>query len=197
MTAHHDDDLMAEIRAALDVEPPPGFTTRLRTRLEETSSHRGVWGWQWRRLGVAAGVVLVMGVFGWWSWPDRDRQDLASGTATHADILLDRAAAGVRPAIESSPPLTVESRPPMPIREPVVHASIAEAVTEPEIVLDARQTVLLQALLDRVRAGDLILPGEPGMPSADKPVVIQPLPLLEAVRISEVTIEPLPNMAGS
>ena len=58
MTDRHVDDLLADLRSALDVQPSPGFAAGVRARIEQPRA--SFWSWRTIAAGTALGAAAVV-----------------------------------------------------------------------------------------------------------------------------------------
>ena len=190
-----------ELQSILAVDPSPALTAGVRARIaEEPEPH--AW-WLFWRLAIAfAAAVVVVAVF-----VARPRERTA--TPTRASIATQQSPAVGRTTPGRADNQTFVRAQPQPSsnQEPgnqraarrrgttrAVEATLATATAAPDadIVIDARESAALRALIAGVRAGRVDL--ERAL-HASAPAPVE-LPALTTIAIAPITIEPLVSEEG-
>lgn len=188
MTEPHD-DLLAEIRESLRVDPAPGFTRGVLDRIEANRAS------SWRPWELAAAAVVVIGV-------GLTTALLMSRPLPADDVGVTAARVGnVRGALPADEPRagadaapTVPSGPPVATRRS--RGSVPASKTrQPEVLIPSDQAVLLQRLLEDVAEGRVVVP--PRHAALDEPITISALQPPAPIEIPLIVIEPLPTTVGS
>jgi hypothetical protein len=193
------DDVLAELAALVNVEPRAGFTARTRaavTRDREARTAR-----RSRRVAsitaaVAAVVLAVLYVPRSAPAPIEPASSTPTGV-TSRDVPLTPPSSGV--AQPDAPPARgsqdVDARRGRGGARQVAVTRVGPR--EIEVVIDPRQAVLLRAVIEQARAGEVVLPPSLGRADGDEPLAIRELQEPAPVVISEITIDPLPGELGS
>jgi hypothetical protein len=168
----NDDQLKREIEEALSVEPSPEFAARVRTRIAENSRTSESWlRWSIAGAGLAAAAIMIVVVV---SEP--------AETVTPQPVSIAR----VEPQLEKEVPAPPV---PQPIRK-------APKVTHPEILIDPREAVAFQKLIEgvwenRIDVTSLI----ERQPQFAGQVPIQEIALIPLDTLNPLVTEPLPPAA--
>jgi len=179
------------LQAALAIDASPEFVARVRTRLANEPAASNSWRWPWpvaAAAAVAAAIALALA----FSRPPAVPQPDATSSIAKADIPLESAASPVvsgfsrtvdPPAPKASGSRTVvQARPTAPARS-----------TEPEILIDSRESMALRRLIDGTRDGSLDLSAAL---QATTPAALEPTEISDVV-IAPITIEPLAPADGA
>jgi hypothetical protein len=189
-----DEAVDRELQVLLAVDPSPEFVARVRTRIanEPEPSQFSVaglqlptasaWWLSWKLACVVAGPVIVLAVIlTRWNQPST----IEAGSKGPALPTPQTQTASAPEAGRHVPTVEATSRRPGPFGPG--EAELVVASQEPEIMLDARETAALRALIRGVRRGDLDL--EPVL-RASAPSVMD-LPPVTEITIAPITIAPL------
>lgn len=189
MTEPHD-DLLAEIRESLRVDPAPGFTRGVLDRIETNRAS------SWRPWELAAAAVVVIGV-GVTTALLMSRPALVHNVGVTADP-----AAGVGSGVPvEARRIAPDNRAAMPTertgttRANRVLASTAATPRQPEVLVPSDQAILMRQLLEAVAQGTVVVP--PKNAAIDEPIAISALQAPAPLEIPLIVIEPLPTTVGS
>jgi hypothetical protein len=188
MTEPHD-DLLAEIRESLRVDPAPGFTRGVLDRIEANRAS------SWHLWEIAAAAVVVIGagvatgLLMSRPWPADD----VRMTATRVGDVRG-AAPMEEPRVDSDAPPAVASIQPVPARASR-RAAVAPSRRQPEVLVPPDQAVLMQRLLEDVAQGRVVVPPENA--ALNEPITISALQAPAPIEIPLIVIEPLPTTVGS
>jgi hypothetical protein len=163
-------DLDAELRELLAVDPSPEFAAQVRARVRADALTPGWWNFRWT--AAAAATVLIV-----------------------AGLLVFKASA-LRETTPALPPVAVvaQPRPPQAIADPPVQSRVAPVIRtarnggrlrpvrrvegaprEPEVVVDVRRRAAVQQFLAMARAGLLNAEVLPAEVQAPVDLVVEPL----------------------
>lgn len=181
-----------ELQSLLAVDPSPELVARVRMRIAN-EPEPAAWWLSWKLAGFAAGAVIVIAVVVVMRSPGTHRTGpslAATHPAPETSVTAPSVAAAppsreyVAPAVKRTSSGSAEAR-----RHVMVEAGHPAQPVEAtsELLLDARETAALRALIGGVRRGDLDL--EPVL-RASTPSVME-LPPMTEIAIPPITIAPL------
>jgi hypothetical protein len=164
-----------ELQALLAIEPSPEFGARVRTRLGDDPVRR-VWWFPRARVAAAAAAVVIVAV-------------VVTRSVSEAPVIERSAESIAQP--ESQPVAFLKARPFQPLLPvlpvlPVLPLQPLLPSHEPDILIDARESSALRALIRRVSDGQIDL----GLIVSAAPGVMDLTPL-EDVSIEPIVIVPL------
>lgn len=172
-------ELDAELRRLLSVTPSPQFEARVRTRLSTERMAGGWWRRRWTLAAATAAATVVIALVS--NALMLDTPSSPERVPPSSDMAVTRPAP---PPVESaSRPPVVEPRQPRPrapetriARSPAPARAVqaASVTSEPEVLVDARQTAGIDRLYEMARAGT-VLAVEERPATADQPIVVEPL----------------------
>jgi len=190
-----------ELQAMLGVEPSPDFLARVRTRIASEPEATAWWlSWTFA-VGVALAAVVVLAVV--MARPrEAVRQQPVERREASTDIARptpSAAVTGQEPYVAPGPYAASALRRTSSATSPAkagrrvrtAHAGTDRPI-EHEVLIDARESSALRALIASVRAGRVDL--EPAL-HASAPAPVE-LPALTAIAIAPLTIEPLVSEEG-
>jgi hypothetical protein len=190
------DEILDELRAAVNVEPSPAFEARVRRATQERHRADAVWAgprraWLWSVVAGGAVAAAVIAVFLLRSG------DTGSPSAVAMAQPQPTAASATLPRSIQQPATIatrLERKPPVATRR-AARAALADRVTrrEPDVLVPPDQAVALARLLEGVSEGRVMIGATKAM---DADVTIAPLSDPTPVTITDVRIESLPVPAG-
>jgi hypothetical protein len=189
------DEMLDELRAAMNIEPSPEFEARVRLATQESRPCGAVWsehrrGWVWGAVAGGAVAAAVMAVVllrpGSAGAPSAIAMAQPQPTAASATLPRSIQQAAVATRLEPKPPVATRR---------TARAASADRVTrrEPDVLVPPDQAVALARLLKGVSDGRVMIGATR---STDEDVTIAPLPEPAPVTVKDVRIEPLPVPAG-
>jgi hypothetical protein len=205
----NDRDVDRELQSLLSVDPSPEFVARIRSRIASEPDPRAWW-WSWKFAvaAVAAAAIVVIALVLGRSREQTVAPQVAKAATPAGTSTTSQGATPETPTVASAFRRTGSTTPEGPanrlrqgfgaqeagrhVREPErVVADVGRPFEgrreEPEILLDARETAALRALIRGVRRGDLDL--EPVL-RASTPSAME-LPPIGEIAIAPITIAPL------
>jgi hypothetical protein len=190
------DEILDELRAAVNVEPSPAFEARVRRATHEQHRAGTVWpgprrAWLWSVVAGGAVAAAVIAVF------LLRPGDTGSPSAVAMAQPQPTAASATLPRSIQQPATIatrLERKPPVATRR-AARAASADRVTrrEPDVLVPPDQAVALARLLEGVSEGRVMIGATKAM---DADVTIAPLSDPTPVTITDVRIESLPVPAG-
>jgi hypothetical protein len=190
------DEMLDELRTAMNIEPSPEFEARVRLATRESRPRGAVWsehrsGWIWGAIagGAVAAAVMAVVLLRPGSAGAPSAVAMAPPQPTAASATLPRSIQ--QPAAVAT---RLEPKPPVATRR-TARAAAADRVTrrEPDVLVPPDQAVALARLLEGVSDGRVMIGPTR---STDEDVTIAPLPEPAPVMVKDVRIEPLPVPAG-
>jgi hypothetical protein len=189
------DDLLRDLKDALDVDPSPAFAAGVRTRLEADAARRRTWLWSTAAL-VAASVVIAVGftMFGRGDIAAPVGSDVAAGLQSRgneralSDVAAGRGsdvAAGLQSRGNSDVAAGLQSRG----NGLQSRGSARPTRREPEVLVPPDQLILIEQLMAAIRDGRVKV--EPGGPAIDD-VTGELLPP-PAIEIPPIVVRALPG----
>ncbi|HWB31518.1 MAG TPA: hypothetical protein VG736_13515 [Vicinamibacterales bacterium] len=190
------DEVLDELRAAVNVEPSPEFEARVRLATRESRSRGAVWAgrgraWMWGAVasGAVAAAALVAVLL-------RSGSAVAPSTVT----TVPQSVARNTPSRSVQQAEAVAAARPAPLRRAAAHGAprrtttaALEARRAPEVLVPPDQAIALARLLAGVSEGRVMIGATK---AADADVTIAPLSDPTPVTITEVRIDSLPVPAG-
>jgi hypothetical protein len=189
------DEMLDELRAAMNIEPSPEFEARVRLATRESRPRGAGWighrrAWIWGAVAGGAVVAAVMAVV----LLRPGSTGAASAVATAQPQPVATSATLPRSMQQAAVATRLERKLPVVTRR-TARAASADRVTrrEPDVLVPPDQAVALARLLKGVSDGRVMIGATR---STDEDVTIVPLPEPAPVTVKDVRIEPLPVPAG-
>jgi hypothetical protein len=191
------DEILDELRAAVNVEPSPAFEARVRRATHEQHRAGTVWpgprrAWLWSVVAGGAVAAAVIAVFLLRSGD--------TGSPSAVAMAQPQPTAADAPSRSVQPPPTAAVVRPAPLRRAVARRASNATTTvvragrrEPDVLVPPDQAVALARLLEGVSEGRVMIGATKAM---DADVTIAPLSDPTPVTITDVRIESLPVPAG-
>ena len=172
MTDEHVDQLLADLRASLDVTPSSGFASGVRARIAAAPAPKRPTFW-WPAVALAGAIAIVAGIV-----------MMSRGSSVPAAPVASASAKTVTPDISvASPAPRVASR-------ALARATKPASSTGPSLEVITNQGAVLQAIWRRARGGDRAFKEvEPETPTVT--TAGQVTPPTEAIVVPPVTIDPI------
>ena len=186
MDPMNDDALDRELERALGVEPSPEFVSRVRTRIANEPAPAAAW-WPWTLVTASVATAVVIALVVSRGNAPAGPKELARRPMTAAQVSENATSApsgAAQPATASANPGGTPAAAP----GSAARRSTREPVRiEPDILVDARESLALRRLIAGVSDGRIDL--SPVL-RASTPTAMDLLPIAEIV-ISPITIERL------
>lgn len=170
MTTDRVDDVLDDLKGALDVEPSSAFVAGVRRRVEGVRAARP-WMLRWRMVAAASMVAVVIVAVLLSHRPATSRHDVLST---------------VPPAVSSTASVDVPDLPSEAVPAPRAPKSVNVSARDSSVLIPPSEMVAMRALLRAIERGEFAVPQETAL-ELDNEGRVKPL------EIPLVVIEPLPT----